>query len=168
VRALLLIATLFVVAACGVDAGGPAATESSLPGTVPAVSDRPDDDSIPPLSAAPLTPDGSSPVSGTVPPELAGQPEVRAAVADLAIRQGVAPDDVDVVEVREVTWRDGSLGCPQPGMNYTQALVNGQLVVLAIGDQRFEYHGGPRRPLFFCADPRPPLDDGAGSGAGST
>jgi hypothetical protein len=75
---------------------------------------------------------------------------------------------VDVVVVREVTWRDGSLGCPQPGMNYTQALVNGQLVVLAIGSERFEYHGGPGRPLFFCADPRPPLDDVGGSGAGDT
>jgi hypothetical protein len=144
VRAVVLTAALLTMAAaCGDDAGRPDAT-----GTVPVVSVGPGDDSIPPAPAV--------------------TPEVQAAVADLATRQGVPVDQVDVVEVREVTWRDGSLGCPQPGVNYTQALVSGQLVVLAIGEQRFEYHSGPRRPLFFCADPRPPLEEGAGSGAGST
>ena len=107
-------------------------------------------------------------MSGTALPDASGLPEVAAAVADLAARQGVSREDIEVIEVREVTWRDGSLGCPRPGVNYTQALVNGQLVVLAIGEQRFEYHSGPRRPLFFCADPRPPLEEGAGTGAGGT
>jgi hypothetical protein len=153
VRSLVVTAALLLIAACGDGAGSPAATD-----TVPVVSDRPADDSVSSSTGAPLAADGRSPVSETVPAEIAAAPAVQAAVADLASRQGVGRDQVDVVEVREVTWRDGSLGCPQPGMNYTQALVDGQLVVLAIGGKRFEYHGGPNRPLFLCRDPRPPLE----------
>lgn len=149
-RLMPVAALIVVVAACG---GG--ADETAGTGTVPVVSDRARDDSKPPLTAVPL-PGGTAP--GSVPPDVAAHPDVQGAVADLAARQGVSVDDVEVLVVREVTWRDGSLGCPQPGMNYTQALVDGQLVVLAIGGQRFEYHSGPNRPLSYCADPRPPLD----------
>ena len=86
-------------------------------------------------------------------------------------RRGLGSDQaravVRVVEVVEVTWSDGSLGCPQPGVNYTQALANGQRVVLAAGGMTYEYHSGPNRPLFYCSDPRPPVG-GGGAGAGDS
>ena len=162
-RPHLIAVVLVAVAACGDDVAEPAA-----PGTVPAVSDRPSDDSTPPLTATPLVPETAAPEAGTVPAEVAAHPDIQAAVGDLAARQGVTTDEIDVVVVREVTWSDGSLGCPQRGMSYTQALVNGQLVVLGIGTQRFEYHSGPNRSLFFCADPRPPVDETGGAGAGDS
>ena len=31
-----------------------------------------------------------------------------------------------------MTWTDGSLGCPQKGMSYTQALVEGELLLLRV------------------------------------
>ena len=44
---------------------------------------------------------------------------------DLAQRLGIADELVVLSGARHVTWRSGALGCPDPGMNYTQALVPG-------------------------------------------
>ena len=38
-----------------------------------------------------------------------------------------------MVSVEEVTWRDGSRGCAQPGMAYTQALIDGSRITLRAG-----------------------------------
>jgi hypothetical protein len=77
-------------------------------------------------------------------------------VADLAGRLGVDPGEVRVVSVEEVTWPDGSLGCPQPGMMYPQVLTDGTRIALEAGGKRYEYHaGGPRGP-FLCEDPQHP------------
>ena len=53
------------------------------------------------------------------------QPMLDRIRADAAQRAGVALDQVKVLTVESVTWSDGSLGCPEPGMMYTQALVRG-------------------------------------------
>jgi hypothetical protein len=50
---------------------------------------------------------------------------------DAARRSGVAAADLRVMSVEDVTWSDGSLGCPQPGRIYTQALVPGHRVRIA-------------------------------------
>jgi hypothetical protein len=63
-----------------------------------------------------------------------------------------------VVAHDEVIWRDGSLGCPQPGMMYTQALVDGFRIVLRVKGQEVSYHG-PGKPPFRCDNPDP---NGAG------
>jgi hypothetical protein len=106
--------------------------------------------------------------SDVVQPTLPGSPIdpatplVAAAVDDLAGRLGLGPADVNVVAARAVTWGDSSLGCPQPGMQYLQRLVDGTLVVLKAGGRTYEYHGGD--PLFLCDHPRPPS---GGGGAGT-
>ena len=54
--------------------------------------------------------------------------------ADASERTGVLPDALVVTRAEAVTWNDGSLGCPEPGMFYTMALVDGyQIVVDAAG-----------------------------------
>jgi len=37
----------------------------------------------------------------------------------------VPREKLAIVRAEAVVWNDGSLGCPEPGMMYTQALVNG-------------------------------------------
>jgi hypothetical protein len=81
-------------------------------------------------------------------------PLVAPAIADLAGRLGVSPGDIEVVSAEEVTWPDGSLGCPEPGMSYTQALVNGAKVVLRYEDRVYVYHAGADAKPFLC-----PSDD---------
>ncbi len=41
---------------------------------------------------------------------------------------------------QQITWNDGSLGCPMPGMNYTQALVPGYKIQFQYGEEIIEVH----------------------------
>jgi hypothetical protein len=102
---------------------------------------------------------GDSPVTASDRSLDAG---VGAARADLAQRLGVEPASIELVSAREVTWPDGSLGCPQPGMSYTQALVDGSQIILRHGGIDYHYHAGGARDPFYCPDPRPPVPEGAG------
>ena len=107
------------------------------------------------FQATPLAP-ANTPAPAP-PPGSAAQPLnpaldalVAAARADLAQRQAVATDAISTVEVRSVTWPDGSLGCPQPGMAYPQVQVDGVLIRLSVAGRVFEYHGGGNRAPFLC------------------
>lgn len=104
---------------------------------------------------APVETPSSSPSEGepTNPATSPAPGPTEAAVADLATRLGIEPAAVEVVSVEEVTWRDGSLGCAQPGMAYTQALVPGSRIVLRADGAEHEYHQGGSKPPFRCAEP---------------
>lgn len=93
-------------------------------------------------------------------PEPASDP-VSTAIADLAGRLGVDAGTIEVTAADEVTWSDGSLGCPAPGRSYTQALVNGTRIVLTAGGTQYEYHAGRSREPFYCPPERiiPPVTD---------
>ena len=82
--------------------------------------------------------------------------QIKKAINDLAGRLDVPLNGINAVRVENVTWRDGSLGCPKKGMSYTQALVPGTLIVLRAGDAEYEYHSGSGDP-FYCANPQLPL-----------
>src|SRR6478736_10103966 len=93
-------------------------------------------------------PDSPSPTSaasagaldpGSVPPDLFNQ-----IVADAATQAGVEPSALTLVAAHSVTWSDGSTGCPQPGVMYTQALVDGYRVILAANGRQYDYHVGNR------------------------
>jgi S1-C subfamily serine protease len=88
---------------------------------------------------------GSKTTVSAVPAEL-----IEAALADAAHRSTVARADITVLSAEAVTWADGSLGCPQPGMMYTQALVPGYRIVLQAGDQTLNYHAMSRGKPVFC------------------
>jgi hypothetical protein len=74
---------------------------------------------------------------------------VDAAIADATTRFGAQPQIV-AIAVERVTWRDGSLGCPQPGMAYTQALIPGWRIKLAAGDRTFDYHASELGRVIHC------------------
>jgi|UPI0004285CB8 hypothetical protein len=86
-------------------------------------------------------------------PTPSPSPVAQQAVTDLAGTLGVDEGDITLLELEEVTWRDGSLGCAQSGKMYTQALVDGQRIVLSAGGQRYEYHSGGGRDAFYCENP---------------
>ena len=93
-------------------------------------------------------------ISGEVPQEL-----VRQVVDEAAARAEVDPSEVVVVAADAVTWSDGSLGCPEPGMAYTQALVPGYRVVVEAGDVEMSFHASGSGDSVFCEDPRPPVEN---------
>ena len=85
-------------------------------------------------------------------------PQVRSAIADAAERTGVDPEAIEVVSFEEVTWPDGSMGCPEPGQMYTQALVEGYRIVLDADGAELTYHGAQGDDPFLCEAPQDPLD----------
>lgn len=110
-----------------------------------------------PSSPEPSSSEPSSPGSpSSSPTGSAGGSLVDQAKADLSKRLGVDASQVTVVSSEEVTWPDGSLGCPEPGMRYTQALVPGNRTVLEVAGKQYPYHSGGHRPPFLCENPSPP------------
>ena len=96
-----------------------------------------------------------SDVSRKFPPEsISLEEQVSGAVADLATRTGVAADAITISQARSVNWGSGAAGCPKEGMNYTQAIVPGVLLILVANDTVYRYHGQTGRSLFFCPDDR--------------
>jgi len=75
---------------------------------------------------------------------------VAAAREDLAGHLGLEIDSIEVAEARRVTWPDGAMGCPEPGMHYTMALVDGYLIRLIAGGKPFAYHAGHDGQPFLC------------------
>jgi hypothetical protein len=71
-------------------------------------------------------------------------------VADAADRSGAPLAAIEVVTSEQVTWPDGSLGCPEPGQMYTQALVDGYQVVLDAGGEELDYRVGSGGSFQLC------------------
>ena len=89
-----------------------------------------------------------------------------AALDDAAKRASVDRADIQVVSAGAVTWSDGSAGCPEPGMMYTQALVPGYRIVLQAGGQTLNYHAGRSGTPRYCpADRVTPPSGGGGEEA---
>ena len=82
--------------------------------------------------------------------------------SDAARRANVAPGEVKVLSVESVTWADGSLGCPTPGMMYTQALVRGHRIQVDAGGTALTYHASAGGEFVQCppgrAQPPSPVD----------
>jgi hypothetical protein len=69
---------------------------------------------------------------------------------DLAERLSLPVDQIELREVRKVTWPDDSLGCPQPGMDYAQVQQAGLLIRLSASGSIFFYHSGTSLEPFLC------------------
>lgn len=130
-RLSLLLASSALLASCGTPDEG-----ADQPTTDPPVAEETTVNPTPSPTGAP-----------------APRRDVLIAVEDLAATLVVDPAEVEVVSVEEVTWRDGSRGCAEPGMSYTQALVDGSRITLRAGGKTYEYHAGGSRPPERCAKP---------------
>jgi hypothetical protein len=135
---LIMVIAALTIAACG-EPGEPAGT------------------TLPEETTTTATPETSTPtLESTMPqvppsnPDTAPETVVDRAILDLVTRIDVAPESVTVVAAEEKTWPDGSLGCPQPGMSYTQALVDGSRVLLEAEGRLYDYHAGSDGEPFLC------------------
>jgi hypothetical protein len=189
-RMLLVAAAVLMVAlllACGPvqrsatdvpadETRGPAAESTETPSTGPetpsATPEAAADSPLPtPAREERLTPEVTrlpdmvpgvtpgTPVTGEVPAAL-----LEAIVADLAARLGIRSDEIQVVRGESVVWNDGSLGCPEPGMMYTEALVDGYWVVLEHEGQMYDYRATDRGYFRLCESPLPGLPGRPGGG----
>jgi hypothetical protein len=88
-----------------------------------------------------------------------------AVLAQAAEKSGVPTGQIAVLSAEKVTWRDGSMGCPEAGGMYPQALVPGYRIRLKAGAQSLDFHTDARRGLILlCPSDRSqePLPAGPG------
>jgi hypothetical protein len=93
----------------------------------------------------------------------------RVVVADAAKHLDVPESSVVLTRAEQVTWSDGSLGCPQPGMGYSQALVPGYRIVARTAERELTYHTDTQATAVRCQEPLPkgkrPADGAPGNDA---
>jgi hypothetical protein len=132
---VLTVATLVMLAACSATGGSSPDSSQSAP-----------EDSEQPATPSPSSSEGAAVGAPDGIPE-----EIWAAImTDLAERLGAPVAEPIVVSAAETTWNDGSLGCPEAGQVYTQALVDGYQVVLEVDGERFDYHVGRGTDVRLC------------------
>ncbi len=105
-------------------------------GASPGATAGPSDPGSRPSGPVSVPPSGDA-VPGTVPATL-----LEAIVADASAIAGVDAGDVIVISTESVTWNDGSLGCPKPGVMYIQQIIAGYRVVVEAGGERYDYRAG--------------------------
>lgn len=128
---LALSLVVLVVTACAGDAGSSSTA-----------SDRPSRTDLP---AEPVPSVSAPVVNGEVPVTI-----LAAILQDATERSGVELDDLVVTRAEAVTYSDGSLDCPEPGMGYTQALVDGYQVEIEAGDATLDYRVGAGGSFRLC------------------
>ncbi|AKS43091.1 hypothetical protein [Wenzhouxiangella marina] len=150
----LLVATALLGACSGSDSGDHPDTETGADSTPTAASETENGSESAPAAV----------MDSTAPPpaRMTLEQAVEAARKDLVERAGSSMEAIEVVEARVVTWNDGSMGCPEPGMAYTQALVPGFFIHLRDANGDVYYHAGRSGQPFHCPEARrmPPMDPG--------
>ncbi len=162
-RRLLLTLTVLAAAtiACSGNPAAPGATNLAAPSAeasaagLPAETGAPEPTTVPAATPDRIIPRVSIPpgpgVDGEVPADI-----LDAVVSDAATRTGVAVEDVAIVTQRAVAWPNGALGCPRPGVMYTQAIEPGYQVVVEAGGQRLDYRVGSAGIPSLCENPPGP------------
>ena len=156
---VLAVVAVVVAVACGTDPNG---LEPTPPDDAPGASDPDDDEPADPGEDISREPREEDDVDDAAPrPDddtiISDSREVSMAIADAAERTGVAAGDIEVVEFSLVTWPDGAIGCPEPGVVYTQALVDGYRIVLDADGTQLTYHGATGADPFLCQSPADPV-----------
>jgi len=97
------------------------------------------------LSPLPTPAEETSPVTGEVPQRI-----LDPILNEAAALANVAPEQLVIVRAETAVWNDGSLGCPETGMQYTQALVNGYWVVIEADGKKYDFRVGRDGSFRLC------------------
>lgn len=146
-------AAALILAACGDGDGAdsPTTEDTVVAGESPTTGpDRADRAPSQPPERIPgdIAPGATGGVTGEVPDEF-----LEPVIADAAELSGVDPADTRVVTAQEMMWPDGSLGCAEPGMMYTQAIVPGYWVIIEAGGDGYDYRLDDQGRFRLCTTP---------------
>ena len=85
---------------------------------------------------------------------------VAAAIEFAANETKTPPGEIGLLDYVHEEWSDSSLGCPQPGVFYTQVITPGDRVGLLIDDRPYEYHTDMFNRVVRCDEGRGTRDGG--------
>ena len=137
-RCITCFAVILLVAGCSASGGGGATAGATSVAPQSAVPSATVVGVVPSVALAERAASGATGSAGRI-----GVPAATIApvVVDAAGRAGVTPDQVKVVSAESMTFPDGGLGCPEPGMAYTQMVVDGFKIVVEANGTTFDYRG---------------------------
>ena len=88
--------------------------------------------------------------AGKAQPLTADDQKLAAQAVGLLVKNLKVPKDkVEVDTVRDIEWRDSSLGCPKPDQAYMQVMTPGHKITLRVGKKFFFVHEANGR-AFVC------------------
>ncbi len=96
------------------------------------------------------TPEVTQMIPSVTPAAGAQQKMLGLAVEQLAKELGMSAGEISVVEIKPVVWRDASLGCPKPGIDYITVETPGFSIQLQAGDTVYTYHTDENRRVVRC------------------
>lgn len=99
-------------------------------------------------------PTANAPPDAAATAPAAPEPLIRAALEDAARHTGLPVAQLRLIDATLVTWADGSLGCPEPGLMYPQMLVPGFRITIEAAGKRLDYHASKRGALLLCPGER--------------
>ena len=103
-------------------------TQTSIPTSIP---EEPD-----------MTPD--------TPVDASAEKMIELVRSHLAEKVGMATEQILLSEVKAVVWRDASLGCPKPAVDYIQVETPGYRIVLEAGGNTYNYHTDQDKRFVLC------------------
>lgn len=164
----LATASFLSAVALALTACGTSETPGADPTPPPATTTE---DNVDPSDLTPITPEpgqtgkpGEAVLpTGPVADSVLEREDVKTAIEEEAKRSGVDASAIEVAGYADVTWRDGSLGCPEPGKMYTMALVPGHQLVLDVDGELVSYHAAEGKPFAYCASPVAPAESNPNS-----
>jgi hypothetical protein len=90
----------------------------------------------------------STPIGDT--PSPIAQEMVRLSVENLSKRLKIGVDQIRVVKVEAVNWRDASLGCPKPIIDFVRVETPGYRILLEAGGNEYDYHTNETNRVILC------------------
>jgi hypothetical protein len=84
------------------------------------------------------------------PPDESSAKMVALVKGHLAQRLSIPADQIALAEIKPVTWRDASLGCPKPGIDYIQVETPGYNILLSAGGTTYTYHTDETKRFVQC------------------
>lgn len=99
-----------------------------------------------------LTPEDTD-MTSLIPLDASAQKMVTLVKEHLAQQLGIPMEQITLSDVKPARWRDASLGCPKPAIDYIPMETPGFNIVLETGGQTYNYHTDQARRFVVCNRP---------------
>ena len=109
----------------------------------------------PPLSTPPpadVANEPDQPAAGSSPAE---QKMINISLESLSRKLNVDTAQIKINKITKVTWRDASLGCPKPGVDYMRVETPGYSIILEVEGKTYEYHTDESKRATLCNSAQP-------------
>ena len=84
------------------------------------------------------------------PPDAASEMMIALVKQHLAQKLGIPVEQIVLAGIKPVVWRDASLGCPKPGIDYIQVETPGYNILLEATGNSYRYHTDETRRFVQC------------------